>query len=136
MKQCELSSKERLRRRSLVINTRKMICGVLEIISQDEVSLMTIYRDFNLQICFSESHPLMVFSLIREIDPTKELAAIRSNRVNLTSLLGSHCVNEYYNWYCFRSTHWLDTEIGKSRFLEILDRCVDEAIKGYHKLAS
>lgn len=136
MEELELSSEERLRRRSLVNNTRKMICGVLEIISQDEISLMTTYRDFNLQICFSESHPLMVFNLIREIDPTKEFAVFRSNNVNLTSLLGIHCVNEYYNWYCFRSTHWLDTEIGQTRFLEILDRCVDEAIKGYHKLAS
>ena len=136
MKDCELSSKEILRRKNLATNTRNMICNVLEIVSQDETSVMTTYRDFYLQISFSELHPLMVFCLAKPIDMAKDDIASRSNQVNLTSILGSHSVNEYYSCYHYRATHWLDTQIGQARFLEILNRCVDEASRGYQKVAS
>ncbi len=136
MKQCELSEEEMLRRKNLAQSTRKMITGVLEIVSQDETSIMTTYRDFFLQISFSELHPLMVFCLAKPIDASKEDIASVSNKVNLSSVLGSHCVNEYYSCYHYRATHWLDTEIGQTRFLEILNRCVDEACRGYQKVAS
>lgn len=135
MKQCEISGEEMLRRKNLAQNTRKMITSVLEIVSQDDTSLMTTYRDFFLQISFSELHPLMVFCLARPINAAKEDIASVSNKVNLTSVLGSHSVNEYYGCYNYRATHWLDTEIGQTRFLEILNRCVDEASRGYQKVA-
>ena len=135
MKQCEISGEEMLRRKNLAQNTRKMITGVLEIVSQDDTSLMTTYRDFFLQISFSELHPLMVFCLARPINVAKEDIASVSNKVNLTSVLGSHSVNEYYGCYNYRATHWLDAEIGQTRFLEILNRCVDEASRGYQKVA-
>lgn len=135
MKQCELSNDEMLRRKTLAENTRKMVCSVLEVVSQDETSLMTTYRDFFLQISFSDLHPLMVFCLAKPIDASKEDVVSRSNKVNLTSVLGSHSVNEYYSCYHYRATHWLDTEIGQTRFLEILNRCVDEASRGYRKVA-
>ena len=136
MKDCELSSKEILRRKNIATNTRNMICNVLEIVSQDETSIMTTYRDFYLQISFSELHPLMVFCLAKPIDTAKDDIASRSNQVNLTSILGSHSVNEYYSCYHYRATHWLDTQIGQARFLEIRNRCVDEAARGYQKVAS
>ena len=135
MNQLELSREEMLRRKNLAESTRKLICGILEIVSQDETSLMTTYRDFFLQISFSELHPLMVFCLARPIENPQEDIAIRSNRVNLTSVLGCHLVNEYYGCYHYRATHWLDTELSQTRFLEILNRCVDEASRGYQKIA-
>ena len=110
MKQYGLSKEEIVRRWALSNDTRKMICGVLEIEEQDETSIMTTYRDFYLQISFSVSHPLMAFLLIRGI--------------------------EDYRCYQYRATHWLDTEITQTRFFEILDSCVDEAIAGYKKIAS
>ena len=136
MNQFELSSEEVLRRKTLAENTRKMVSGVLEIVSQDETSIMTTYRDFFLQISFSDLHPLMVFGLAKPIDNTKDDIASRSNQANLTSVLGSHLVNEYYGCYHYRATHWLDTELSQSRFFEILNRCVDEASRGYQKVAS
>lgn len=136
MTQHDLTPEEMARRKRIAEDTRKMICGTMEIMSQDETSLMTTYRDFFLQISFSELHPLMVFCIARPIDPTKESTASRSNKVNLTSILGSHCVNEYYNCYHFRATHWLDNALERGRFLEILNRCVDEAARGYQKIAS
>lgn len=136
LKQCELSNEEMLRRKTLAVNTRKMICDVLEVVSQDETSIMTTYRDFFLQISFSDLHPLMVFCLAKPLDASKADAASRSNKVNLSSVLGSHSVNEYYSCYHYRATHWLDVEICQNRFLEILDRCVDEASRGYQKVAS
>ena len=136
MKQCELSKDEMLRRKSLAENTRKMVCNMLEVVAQDESSIITTYRDFFLQISFSDIHPLMVFCLAKPIEVERDDAVSRSNKVNLTSVLGSHSINEYYNCYHYRATQWLDTEIGQTRFLEILNRCVDEASRGYQKVAS
>ena len=136
MEQCKLSSEEILRRKNLSNNTRQMICGSLEIKSQDENWIKANYRDFDLKIIFSELHPLMVFCLEKPLEEIEGTVSSKTNYVNLTSVLGSHCVNEYYGKYQYRATHWLDTQIGQARFLEILNRCVDEASRGYQKVAS
>ena len=62
MTQCELPKEELVRRKELSDNTRKMIYSLLDVAAEDETSLMTTYRDFYLQIGFSELHPLMVFT--------------------------------------------------------------------------
>ena len=57
------------------------------------------------------------------------------NSLNLKSVLGSHSINKDVGCYSYRATHWLDNELGVSRFFEILDRCIDEADRGYACLA-
>lgn len=136
MKQCELAKDEIVRRKRLSANTRKLVCNLLDVVAEDETSIMTIYRDFYLQISFSELHPLMVFCMAKQIDCTAPTLIKRSNEVNQRSVLGSHFVNENIGCYNYRATHWLETEMNQVRFFEILDRCVDEAYRGYHQLAS
>lgn len=97
---------------------------------------MTIYRDFYLQISFSELHPLMVFCFAKQLDGKLSTAGARSNDMNQRSILGSHSVNEEFGCYNYRATHWLETEMNQKRFFEILDRCVDEAIRGYRQFVS
>ena len=58
-----------------------------------------------------------------------------TNELNLRSILGSHAINDEVGCYSYRATHWLDTEMNPQRFYEILDRCVDEADRGFDKLA-
>ena len=58
-----------------------------------------------------------------------------ANELNLKSILGSHAINDEVGCYSYRATQWLDNEMEAPRFFEILDRCVDEASRGYHKLA-
>ena len=134
MTQCELPKEELVRRKELSDSTRKMIYGLLEVIAEDEASLMTTYRDFYLQISFSELHPLMVFYLARPLEGEKAMLTDRWNDLNLRSVLGCHSVNENFSCYNYRATHWLDTQMTKTRFFEILDRCVDEAVRGYAQL--
>ena len=136
MKQCELSKKELVRRKELTDNTRKMISGVMSIVAEDDTSIMTTYRDFYLQISFSELHPLMVFCMAKPLEGKMQALQRVSNEVNQRSVLGSHYVNENIGCYNYRATHWLETEMNQVRFFEILDRCVDEAYRGYHQLAS
>ncbi len=136
MKQCELTQSELVRRKKLSDNTRKLVCSLLDIVAEDESSVMTIYRDFYLQISFSELHPLMVFCLAKQLDGKLSTAGTRSNDMNQRSILGSHSVNEEFGCYNYRATHWLETEMNQKRFFEILDRCVDEAIRGYRQFAS
>lgn len=132
----ELTKSEKQRRKEVSEHTRNMILSRLDIEEQDETSVMTGYRGYYLQISFSELHPLMVFCLARNLEHTggtRQLNFI--NDLNLKSILGSHSINKEVGCYSYRATHWLDKELEPSRFYEILDRCVDEADKGYHRLA-
>lgn len=132
----ELTKTEKQRRKEVSEHTRNMILSRLDIEEQDETSVMTGYRGYYLQISFSELHPLMVFCLARNLEHTggnRQLNFI--NDLNLKSILGSHSINKEVGCYSYRATHWLDKELEPSRFYEILDRCVDEADKGYSRLA-
>lgn len=132
----ELNAEEQKRRKKNSENTKKMILSRLTIEEQDETSVMTGYRNYYLQISFSDLHPLMVFCLAKKLNRTggvKQLDTI--NNLNLKSILGSHSINKEVGCYSYRATHWLDDELDVSRFFEILDRCVDEADRGYASLA-
>ena len=125
MLHCDLSQQEQHRRKEIAEHTRQMLLTELPIDSQDETSIMGKYRDYYLQISFSELHPLMVVCLAKAL----------TNDLNLRSVLGSHAINDEVGCYSYRATHWLDTELDAKRFYEILDRCVDEADRGFYKLA-
>ena len=114
-----------------------MILSELEIESQDEISLMAGYRDYYLQISFSELHPLLVFCLAKALEkPSTARQRQMTNELNLHSILGSHAINDEVGCYSYRATQWLDAELDAPRFFEILDRCVDEADRGYVKLTA
>ena len=106
MVHCDLSEDEIVRRKQLSDHTRKMICGILNVVAEDDTSIMTTYRDFYLQISFSVLHPLMVFCLAKPLEGSMTTLNKRSNEMN------------------------------QHRFFEILDRCCDEAVRGYLQLAS
>ena len=130
----ELSQTEIDRRRTLTENTRDMIIREMTIREAEADCVLTSYRDFFLQISFSEVHPLMVFSLARAIENSDLSMVDVCNEMNMNSVLGSHALNDDASCYHYRATHWLECEISKERFFEILDRCVDEAVKGYFRL--
>ena len=136
MEQCELSREESLRRKKLTANTRKMICGVLDIKAENKNSIATTHEGFFLQITFSDLHPLMAFCLEKPLVEVNESVASKLNLANLASVLGKHCVYERDGRYQYHAIHWLDTEISSTRFLEILNRFVIEASRGYKKIAS
>lgn len=132
----ELPQTEIERRRILTEKTRDMIIREMVIREAEADCILTTYRDFFLQISFSEVHPLMVFSLARPLEH-QDLSMIDAcNEMNMNSVLGSHAINEEASVYHYRATHWLECEFGSDRFFEILDRCVDEAVKGYFRLAT
>ena len=130
----ELSKIEIERRRTLTDNTRDMIIREMTIRDAEADCVITSYRDFFLQISFSEVHPLMVFSLAKPIKNSDLSMIDVCNEMNMNSVLGTHALNDQASCYHYRATHWLECEISKERFFEILDRCVDEAVKGYFRL--
>ena len=67
MLHCDLSQKEQHRRKEIAEHTRQMLLTELPIDSQDETSIMGRYRDYYLQISFSELHPLMVVCLAKAL---------------------------------------------------------------------
>ena len=124
MLHCDLSQKEQHRRKEIAEHTRQMLLTELTIDSQDETSIM------------GELHPLMVVCLAKALTHPGTAKQCRiANDLNLRSVLGSHAINDEVGCYSYRATHWLDTELDAKRFYEILDRCVDEADRGFYKLA-
>lgn len=137
MTHCDLNRAEQDRRRDIVSHTRTMLLRNLRVEDQDETSLTANYRDYYLQISFSELHPLMVFCLAKALKAPGSAKQLQlTNELNLRSILGSHAINKEVGCYSYRATHWLDTELDARRFYEILDRCVEEADRGFYKLAS
>lgn len=136
MKQHDLTRDDFVHRQTLTSHVRKLIGSLFAIFAEDETSVMTTYRGFYLQISFSELHPLMVFCIARPLERGAASLKLHTNELNLHSVLGSHFVNEDFSCYNYRATHWLETEINQARLFEILDRCVDEAERGYCALIS
>lgn len=131
----ELTREEKLRRQALVEKTREMILSSLRVEAEDEYSMMLGYRDFYLQISFSDVHPLMVLVLARTLDrPQVQICANKLNELNLQSILGCHAINEEAGCYCYRATQWLNEALEAPRFFEILNRCVEEADFGYYRI--
>lgn len=136
MTHCDLSQMEQQRRKTIVEHARAMIVAQFHVDYEDDTSIMTGYRDYYLQISFSELHPLMVFCLAKALThPSTQKQCQLTNELNLHSVLGSHAINDDVGCYAYRATHWLDTELDAPRFYEILNRCVDEADRGFFKLA-
>ncbi|MBQ7004552.1 MAG: hypothetical protein IJN57_11415 [Oscillospiraceae bacterium] len=136
MDHCNLTAAEQKRRKELVEDVRKMIASQLPVEDQNEDSMMTVYRNYYLQISFSALHPLMVFCLAKALQhPSSAKQRQMTNDLNLHSILGSHAINDEVGCYAYRATHWLDSKLDTRRFFEILDRCVDEADRGYRRLA-
>lgn len=132
---CDLSAAERSRRMAIAKSARAMISQRLAIADEDETSIMTDYCGYFLQISFSEMHPLMVFCLAKGFQHPSASRQRQLNELNLKSILGSHAINDEVGCYSYRATQWLDVELSPERFFEILDRCVDEAARGYRMLS-
>ena len=112
MTQCNLTQTEQMRRKEIADHTRAMVVEQLQIDAEDETSIMCGYRDYYLQISFSELHPLMVFCLAKAITkPNSAKQQKIANELNLRSILGSHAINDEVGCYSYRATHWLDTEL-------------------------
>lgn len=131
-----LSTEEQARRKAIAEHARQMLLEHLPVEDQDETSLTTEYHGYYMQISFSPLHPLVVICLARAVEhpdsPQKQQIV---NKLNLNSILGSHAINPEVGCYSYRSTHWLDTELTPERFFEMLNRCTDEAARGYHLLS-
>lgn len=127
-----LSQQEQERRRNISLKTREMVETLLDVEQSDDTSIMLNYNDFYLQLSFSQAHPLLVIYLAHGL-PHEMTAqdACRINEINLRSVLGSHAINNQVGCYSYRATHWLDVPLHKKRFLEILNRSIDEANRGY-----
>ena len=127
-----MSVAEILRRKCLSDKARSIIMEVLPVEDQDHSCLMLEYEGFYLQIAFSELHPMIVVYLARGlVRPSSYKDKQLVNNINLKSVLGSHAINDEVGCYSFHSAHWLDKELSKERFFEILTRCTEEATYAY-----
>jgi len=135
MQYTQLTSREKSKRKSLTEQAKKLVRQTLPIEDRDETSYTCHYKQFYLNVSFSTLHPLMVFYLAQTHTP-KNVSKVHTllNDINLKSVLGSHSLNEHLGCYSFRATHWLETELSETRFLEILDRCSEEAMRAYGRL--
>lgn len=130
-----LSPLEQEERKRIASETRAMVKTALPVEDQDESSLMLVYDGYYLQISFSALHPLMVIYLARHYDGQVTPKMLRTiNQVNQRNVLGSHAINSELHCYSFHACQWLNGTLTTTRFFEILNRCLDEAKRGYHAI--
>lgn len=135
MGHCNLSADELRRRSGIAAQTRAMVSSELSVKEWDETSLMTEYKGYFLQISFSQLHPLMVICLAKVIEtPVSYRQYQIINELNLNSVIGSHAINEDVGCYSYRASNWLEEKPEASGFFEFLERCVDEADRGFDKI--
>ena len=130
----KLEAGEKVRRREIVAAARKMITELLSIENEDEVSHMAVYRNFYLQISFSELHPLMVLCFAKALDRSFVTRLPDLNIINQESVLGCHMIHGEAGCYCYRVSHWLDSKLTPLRFFELLNRHMAEAERGFFKI--
>ena len=124
------------RRKMLAEQAMELIKSCLPWESEEPNCIMTSYKGFYLQISISDVHPLIVFCFVRAIPENGEFRLERVNEVNLLGILGCHCINLEAGCYTYRTVTWLETDLSRARLVEILDRCIEEAVKGYINLFS
>ena len=124
------------RRKKLAEQAMEQIKSCLPWESEEPNTIMTSYKGFYLQISISDVHPLIVFCFVRAIPENSEFSLERVNEVNLLGILGCHCINLEAGCYTYRTVTWLESELSRARLVEILDRCIADAVKGYINLLS
>lgn len=132
----DIAPKEQARRKHLVAHSRTIFMQALDVKVADTDTLHFSYLDFYVQVAFSIAHPLMAFAMIRKLEEPSDIDYEAVNRLNLESVLGSHSVDDTAGCYFYRTAHWLETELSAERLLEMLNRCMDEAARGYERLSS
>lgn len=123
-----------IQRQKMIQQAKKTIYKCIPVETQDEDSYMSSYADFFVQISFSEIHPLVMLYFVRRISKIQLGMLEVVNRMNFSAVLGTHCINDDADCYTFRAVIWLDTDLSVQRFLEIFNRCVEEATKGFLEL--
>lgn len=130
-----ISNEELARRRQIVAFAQATIMDSMQVEHGND-GMIALYRGFFLQISFSEVHSMVVICMARALKDDYIGVIRRINEMNLTSVIGSHAVNEDANCYTFRAVYWLDDVITGKRWLEFLDRCTEEAVRVYDMIGN
>lgn len=131
-----LSPAEIGHRKEIARQAFELIKRTIPVESDEDLNLMTIYRDFYLQMIISDAHPLIVFCFVRRLPKENYFPFQKINDMNLACLYGCHCLDVDAQCYAYRAIHWMDSVLSMERFLEILDRCAEEAVRGYENLCA
>lgn len=122
------------RRKQLAEQAMELIKTFLPCESEEPYCIVASYKGFFLQVTISDVHPLIVFCFVRAIPENSEFRLEKANETNLSCILGCHCINQEAGCYTYRTTTWLDNELSRARLVEILDRSIEEADRGYINL--
>lgn len=114
----------------IVEGNRKMISRSAEVVGENETKMVLNFRDYVVEIFFSDIQPLMVIRLVKflEIPVSYELYKI-ANDLTKDCVYGSHCFDREKNRYYFQATQWLDGVLSSKIFYEMLKRYDAEAQK-------
>ena len=131
-----LPATEKKRRIALAQNAKLLVLSTLPIEDDTEMGLMMGYKGFLLRVDFSFLHPLIVITFLAELEyPVLPKSLQLLNSLNQQCVLGCAAVNTEANVFSYRAASWLDTELTKRRFHEMLDRCYDEAYRAHSQLS-
>lgn len=127
----EISERQR-NGKSIVEDNKLMLRCSADIIGENDSKMVLKFRDYFVEVYFSNIHPLMVIRLVKFIDIPDCYDVLKiANDLNKDCLYGFHCYDydvEKKRYY-FQTVQWLDCVLSYASFFERLEIYAREAEK-------
>lgn len=107
---------------NIIEGIKTMIRFSADVIVENESKMVLGFRDYLVEIFFSNIQPLMVIRLVKsiKIPDCYEIYKI-ANDLNKDCIYGCHCFDIQKKRYYFQSTHWLQGVLSSKTLYEMLE---------------
>lgn len=116
--------------KTIVESSKSMLRQTADILGENETTMIVRFRDYLVEVFFSEMHPLIVIKLVKIIDFQTDIDDyLIINKLNNESIYGMHSFDIEKKRYCFKATQWLENTLSSKMFYEMLNQYDGEVQK-------
>lgn len=116
--------------KTIVETSKSVLRQTAVVLGENETTMVLQFRDYLVEVFFSEMHPLVVIKLVKIIDFQTDIDDyLIINKLNNDSIYGLHSFDIEKKRYCFKATQWLDSALSSKMFYEMLNQYDGEVQK-------
>lgn len=109
--------------KTIVESSKSVLRQTAVVIGENETTMVLQFRDYLVEVFFSEFHPLVVIKLVKIIDFQSDIDDyLIINKLNNDSIYGVHIFDAEKKRYCFKATQWLENTLSSKMFYEMLNQ--------------
>lgn len=106
----------------IIESNKAMLRRSVDVVGENESKMILCFREYLVEVFFSNIQPLMVVRLVKFIDiPSCYDVYKLANDLNKDCIYGFHCFDIEKNRYYFQSTHWLQGVLSSKTFYEMIE---------------